>query len=102
MAEPGSDAAAAPPSPSSQNREPGWRLIRSNPTAAARGHGELPLLIVALCGVDLMADLLGDVVPGVVDSLPGLRVHRRMHATAVRKQQSRELTGSVLPVEERP
>jgi hypothetical protein len=87
LAEPGSDVAAASASPSSQTREPGWRLIRSNPTAAARERGELPLLIVALCGVDVLADLLGDVAPGAVDSLPGLRVHRRMHATAVRNQE---------------
>jgi hypothetical protein len=88
MAEPGSDAATAPASPSSQSREPGWRLIRSNPNATARERGELPLLIVALCGVDAMRDLLGDVTPVAVDSLPGLRVHRQMHTTAVRSANS--------------
>lgn len=88
MAEPGSDAATAPASPSSQSREPGWRLIRSNPNATARERGELPLLIVALCGVDAMRDLLGDVTPVAVDSLPGLRVHRQMHTIAVRNANS--------------
>ena len=87
-------AADATPPPRTQ-REPGWRLIRSKPSDAARARGEPPLLIVALCGVDAMGDLLGDVEPGTVDSLPGLRVHRRMHAAAVSTLQ--RLVPALLP-----
>ena len=92
---PGTDAAASSAPPSPETREPGWRLIRSNPTPAARDRGELPLLIVAVCGVDAMGDLLGDVAPVGVDSLPGLRVHRQMHATAVSTLQ--RLVPALLP-----
>ena len=57
-----------------QTPAPGWRLVRCQP--AAPDEAEPPLLVVALCGVDAMGDLLGEVQPATVDSLPGLRVHR--------------------------